>query len=182
MENIHKLEAGYILYQLWTQIKSSLVVWFDQVPFFLPLLIIFSVLIVLLLIVRKLLAVIDILKQERIFLELTPPSSTQKSAYTTQQFFSLLHNIGSQRTIIDKLLGRKVLFSFEIVSTREKGILYIIKTTPQEANNIERLVVSYLPYVQIQRIDEYLPEKLSYKQDKVIEFRLSRHFAFPLQK
>ncbi len=182
MENVHKFEAGYILSQLWIQIKTLFVTWLDQVPLFLPLLIISSVLIVLLLIIRKLLAVINILKQEHVFLELTPPASTTKSAYTTQQFFSLLHNIGNQRTWIDKLLGRKVLFSFEIVSTREKGIRYIIKTTPQEANNIERLVVSYLPYAHINRIDEYLPEKLSHKQGKVIEFKLSRHFAFPLQK
>lgn len=138
--------------------------------------------IIILYLLRKIYLLREMLKNLYVLLELTPPASTQKSAYTTQQFFSLLHNIGSQRTIIDKLLGRKVLFSFEIVSTREKGIRYIIKTTPQEANNIERLVVSYLPYVRIQRIDEYLPDKLSHKQGKVIEFKLSRHFAFPLQK
>jgi hypothetical protein len=123
---------------------------------------------------------IRLLRQESVFLELTPPAFTEKTAYTTQQFFSLLHNFGNQRSFIDKLLGMKTVFSFEIVSSRVKGIRYIIKTTADETDIVERSVVSYLPYVRINRIGEYLPEKLSRKNSKVIEFQLTKHFAFPL--
>src|SRR5260221_2417225 len=71
---------------------------------------------------RKVLNIRNYLLQKSIFLELTPPAFTEKTAYTTQQLFSVLHNIGSQRTIVDKFLGRKKYFSLEIVSTKDQGI------------------------------------------------------------
>jgi len=180
MENIHKFEAGYIFSQIWVEIEKLVSVRNDQVPYLLPLIFTAFSAIIFLLVIRKIISIFYLINQKPVFLELTPPAFTEKTAYTTQQFFSLLHNIGSQRSLIDRILGRKVLFSFEIVSSREKGIRYIVKTSKDEADTVERMVTAYLPFVRIKRITEYLPEKLNYKEGKVIEFKQAKHYAYPL--
>jgi len=122
------------------------------------------------------------LDQKSVFLELTPPAITDKTAYTTQQLFSILHQAGSQKTFMDKVLGKKALFSFELVSTREKGIRYIVKTNERNASVLERTLVSYLPQVRIKQVTDYLVPSLSSHQAAVIEFKLTEHFALPLKK
>lgn len=121
--------------------------------------------------------------QPYILLELTPLASTKKTAYTTQQLFSVIHSLGVQKTFSDKLLGRKILFSFEIVSTQEQGIRYLLRTRKQDASNVKRSIMSYLPHGEVKIVQEYLPDKRKDSQrPKVIEFSLSRHFAYPLQR
>lgn len=137
---------------------------------------------ILLLALRKFLNFRKLLNEEQVFLELTPPAFTDKSAYTTQQLFSVLHSIGRQLSFLDRLLGRKALFSFEIVSTRKDGIRYIIKTIPEHSDSIKRTIVSYLPYVKVKQVREYLPEGINPNMTKIVEFKLRKHFAFPLAK
>lgn len=162
-------------------IKVNLLYAFHHSPFLsLPFIIFVFAFLIFLYIFRKLWNIKSLLQREAVFLELTPPAFTEKTAYTTQQLFSVLHNIGMQQTFLDKLIGRKVIYSFEIVSTKEEGIIYIIRTTPEEAQIIERTAISYLPQVRVKRIDEYLPAKSSFTKGKIIEFNLRKHFAFPL--
>ncbi len=130
---------------------------------------------------RKFLIFSEILKSTSILLELTPPATTEKSSYTTQQLISIIHSLGIQKTIIDKLLGRKILFAFEIVSTKDQGIRYLLRCRNQDVNNIKRSILSYLPHVEVKVVAEYIPENRKVST-KVIEFKLSRHFAYPLKK
>lgn len=184
MININHLKAGYLLAQLWVylvEVKTFFAAWYIHTPFILPALIILVVIAIILFILRKLWNIKEQLQQRSIFLELTPPAFTDKSSYTTQQLFSVLHHLGSQKTFWDRMLGKKALFSFEIASTKEQGIRYIVRTTIEEAQTIERTIVSYLPQVRVKCVDEYL-ENGNLGKAKVIEFKLRKHYAFPLSK
>ncbi|HZE87114.1 MAG TPA: type IV secretion system DNA-binding domain-containing protein [Methylomirabilota bacterium] len=176
MTNFHIFEAGQILSQF-NRYTSSI-----DFPFILNAVINVLIVFFILYLVRKLWIFKTFLQQESVFLELTPPASTEKTAYTTQQLFSVIHSLGIQKTFVDKLLGRKILFSFEIVSTQDKGIRYLMRTRKQDVSNIKRTILSYLPGVEVKVIDEYLPKELKNSQTKIIEFQLTRHFAYPLQK
>jgi len=122
------------------------------------------------------------MQQEAVFLELTPPAFTEKSAYTTQQLFSVLHSIGRQLSFWDRILGIKNIFSFEIISTRKDGIRYIVRASSDHADSIKRTATSYLPQVTVRQVDDYLPEKIDQEKLKIVEFKLRKHFAFPLAK
>src|SRR3990167_636504 len=136
----------------------------------------------ILIIVKKILAFRKSFNEKSILLELTPPAMTEKTAYTTQQLFSVIHNLGKQRSFIDKILGKKILFACEIVSTQNQGIRYLIRTTPEQVNNLKRSLISYLPQVSVQIVNEYLPKKTGNYHTKVIEYKLTKHFAHPLEK
>jgi hypothetical protein len=135
-------------------------------------------------VIRKLFSLIDTLKSPSVLLELTPPATTEKSAYTTQQLFSVLHSLGSNRTLSDKIIGRKAIFSFEITSSQNQGIRYLLRTKQQHVANIKRSILSYLPFVALKVVSEYIPMKstLRDKASKVDEFSLAKHFAYPLKK
>lgn len=151
----------------------------------LTLMISLTVLVVLTLIIRKFLIIKKLLKEKSVLLELTPPAFTEKTAYTTQQLFSVLHDLGERKTLMDRLLGRKAVFSFEIASTYNQGIRYIIRINKNEVGNLKRNLLSYLPQVKVQKVDEYLPDNIVGSDGlstKVIEYKLKRHFAFPLGK
>ena len=133
---------------------------------------------------RKFLNIKSFIKENSILLEITPPASVDKTAYTTSKLFSVIHDLGERRTLREKIIGKKILFSFEIVSTKQEGIRYLIRTTPDEVNNVKRNVISYLPQVGVKTVNEYLPPEKSLKtyQTKIIEFKLRKHFAYPLQR
>jgi len=135
--------------------------------------------------VRKLLILKTLLKGKQTILEITPPFLTEKESYTTEQLFSLIQSLGKQHSLKDKLLGKKIYFSLEIVSTRNEGIRYLIRTTPEKASILRKTLISYLPQITIKEIKDYLPEnlvELKKKEYKIIDFKLANHFAFPLKK
>src|SRR6266403_3373358 len=166
MINFHTFEAVQL-----SQLKTFL---------FSPLFIGTFIIIIVLYILRKFWVLKTLLQQEKVFLELTPPALTEKTSYTTQQLFSVLHQLGNQQTLLERILGKKILFSFEIVSTKEQGIRYLIKTNRDESETIQKMVRAYMPYVRVREIDDYLPKEIDLA--KIIEFKLKKHFAFPLAK
>lgn len=145
----------------------------------------FISLVFLLWFIRKYLSIKNSFKESSMLLELTPPSFTVQESYTTDQLFSIIHAIGSQKSIKDKLLGYKYRFSLEIVSTKNEGIRYIVRTSPKQVNILRKSLLSYLPHLKVKIINEYLPqntEGLSKYFYKINEFKLSKHFAFALKK
>ncbi|MBI2601384.1 hypothetical protein HYW42_05545, partial [Candidatus Daviesbacteria bacterium] len=78
------------------------------------------------------------LKEASILLELTPPSFTEQESYTTDQLFSIIHSLGSQQSFMDRIFGNKTRFSLEIVSTKNQGIRYIIRTSPKQVNTLRK--------------------------------------------
>lgn len=141
--------------------------------------------IALLLLLKLILHVADVIrliKQQSVLIELTPPDFTNKTAYTTQQLFMVLHTLDTTKPWWSKLLRQKVIVSLEIVSSRAQGIRYIVRTNESDAPFIERTIVSYLPGVKIRRVDDYLPEQLHARRLRIVEFKQAGHFAYPLQK
>ena len=132
-------------------------------------------------------------KEPLAFLELVFPSATSKSAYSMEQFFSLLHSLAGQRSLWDKIIGNKKLYSLEIVASREQGIRYILAIPEKDAFVIEKGLLSFLPGLKINEIKEYLPENLLIKEKiqwswkpveraKVIELKLTNDFVLPLKE
>src|ERR1035437_3416798 len=151
----------------------------------LPILILIIFVILLAVILRLFFRIKKSVKEVPILLEITPPSHTEKTAYTTTQLFSTFHGLVREQTLLDKLLGKKQRLSFEIVSTKNEGIRYIIRTTPDQVNNVKKNLTTYLSDVSIKTVDDYLPKDFGKQRDlktKIVEYRLGESFAFPLQK
>lgn len=178
MNNSYSFEA--IIYNV-----QLILAWMQNSSTLSPYLIWFILLTTALTTLIRIINIKKILNQDHILLELTPPATTEKTAYTTQQLFSVIHSLGIQKSFLDKLLGRKTLFAFEIVSTHEKGIRFLLRINMRDAKNIKRSIMSYLPFVEVKTVDEYIlntENEINSNKPKVIEFQLSRHFAYPLHK
>jgi DNA helicase HerA-like ATPase len=127
-------------------------------------------------------------KHPLVFLELTFPSLTGKSAYATEQLFSLLHNLAGQRRFLHRIIGHKKQYSLEIAATREEGIRYILGVSATDAPIIQKSLLSYLPGLKIKEIKDYLPPNLRGKKRNralttgVIELKLVGDFVLPLQE
>lgn len=140
---------------------------------------------VILLVIRKILSVKATLTEPSVNLEITPPAFTEKTAYTTQQLFGTLHDLSRQKTFLSRLSGRKRSFSLEIVSAKTQGIRYIVRADKVYANALKHHLLSYLPQVRVKEVEDYLPREnaeLDRKRFKIVELKLSKHFAYPLQK
>ncbi len=183
--DFQKLRADYLLDNFLSSLHLEKDLIVSQYSSFIPLVLFLLGLTAIVFILRKFLTIRKSLNETSILLELTPPAFMQKTAYTTQQLFSVIHNLGDRRTFWEKLLGKKIVFSFEIASTLNQGIRYLIRTTPDEVNNVKRSLISYLPQVNVKIANEYLPPQskvLKSYYSKVVEFKLKKHFAYPLQK
>ena len=174
--NWHNFEAGYLINRVSENFshfnRESILFFFESLIFLLGL-------VVLTIIVRRLIGIIRAITDSSVLLELTPPAFTDKSAYTTGQLFSVIHGLGKYQKLSDRLLGIKPRLSFEIVSAKEQGIRYLIRTTPYYAANLKRYLLSYLPNVKVKETSEYLSVTIN---NKIVEFILNRHFAYPLKQ
>lgn len=133
-------------------------------------------------ILRKLLTVYLQLKDSFTFLEVTPPQEALQSSYTTQQFFTLIHGLAKQRSWLHRLIGYLKSYSFEIVSSKEKGIRYLIRVNEEDADLIKKGLLSYLPGINIVETNDYISGSFDQTHASVAEFVLSSHFAFPLKR
>lgn len=181
--SINELRADYLLDKyFYSKDYSGL---FASLPsWFVPGLFVTIISILSLLTVRKILSFKKTFNEQSILLELTPPATTEKTAHATQELFKTVHRLGREKSLFDKLTGKKTVFSCEIVSTQKEGIRYLIRTVPNQVNNLKRNLLSYLPEVSIKTVNEYLPNKITNLNDyytKVVEFKLNKHFAYPLQ-
>src|SRR5437667_236754 len=83
-------------------------------------------------------------KEETIFLEITPPSNADQSSYSTEQLFITLHSLGTQIQHIQGFFGRKKYYTLELVSTKNEGIRFLLRTNNNDALAIEKNISSYL--------------------------------------
>ena len=121
---------------------------------------------------------------EKKFLELTFPSDTGKSAYATQQLYTLIHTLARRKNFIENLIGEKKQYSLEIVSSKNEGIRFLLVAPVTDADILKRSLVSYLPGIKIVEVTDYLDEKVTpeERQVSVAELKLASHFALPLNK
>jgi len=112
--------------------------------------------------------------------EVSPPTSTEQSSFTTTQLFTSVHGLLRQRSWLLRLFDVTKSYSFEIASTKEKGIRYILRLSIEDAQIIKKNFIAYLPGIQVKDINDYLDT--SNNLGHVIDIGLTNHFAFPLKK
>ncbi len=113
-------------------------------------------------------------------LEVIPPSSTEQSSFTTTQLFTSVHGVLRQRSWVLRIFDVAKSYSFEIVSTKDKGIRYLLRLPTDDADIIKKTLLSYLSGIQIKEVNDYLDTQDN--KGHVVDIRLSKHFAFPLKK
>jgi hypothetical protein len=112
--------------------------------------------------------------------EVSPPTSTEQSSFTTTQLFTSVHGLLRQRSWLLRLFDVTKSYSFEIASTKEKGIRYILRLSTDDAQIVKKNLIAYLPGIQVKDVSDYLD--INSPKGHIIDIRLTNHFAFPLKK
>ena len=120
------------------------------------------------------------LRENYVFLEITPPQTTNISAISTTQLFTLISGLLEQRSWISRLMLKQVSCSFEIVSSKESGIRYLIRVPSALLGNFEKSLRAYTPGIQIKETADFLTT--DYTKAKVVNFNLAKHFVLPLNE
>ena len=116
-----------------------------------------------------------------VLLEVTPPALTDKSQLATSQLVGLLHQFSSPYSTIDKLLRRKTILSLEVVSSRARGIRYMLYVAKPDAALVQREIAAYMPGARFKKAKDYaaaLPKKSTIR---AVEFKQTGHPSLPLQ-
>lgn len=121
------------------------------------------------------------LKESYTFLEITPPVDTKIQNVSNTQLFNLIIGLLEQRSWRDRLTLRQISASFEIISRKETGIQFIIRTPKSYASTFEKTLRAYTPDLNIKHIKEYIPQTIS-SNVKVLEFAQQKHFCLPLSE
>ncbi len=157
----------------------------SNLSFLLPLLtylLIFTLLFIVIYHAFRLLLLYRASKEPQTLLEVQPLRVTEQNPYTTEQLFSVIHGLARQQTLLLRLFNVAKNYAFEIVSTKEDGIKYLVRVGADDAELLKKTLLSYLPGLSVTKIDDYLPLDNHAKFAKTVEFALSKHFAFPLRK
>ncbi|HHT9136975.1 MAG TPA: type IV secretory system conjugative DNA transfer family protein [Candidatus Wunengus sp. YC60] len=149
-------------------------------PYLLVLTIIAVTLLIVLVVLRLWLLYRESLKPHT-FLEITPLAHTRQSSFTTTQLFTTIHGLARQRSWIQRFFGISKNYSFELVSTKTKGIRYIVRLPVDDSEIIKKNLIAYLPGINIKDVDDYLPASKT-EGSHIIEVRITKHFAYPLKK
>jgi len=128
------------------------------------------------------------LNAPHVLLSVKPIKQTLQSSYATEQLFIQLHSLIKWKTFWQRFLHDKTTFSVELVATKEEGIRYLIHVIGYDTGVIRKKLLSYLPSVEIEEVEDYLPQSLhamsnflkANKAIKLVTFRLTNYFAIPL--
>ncbi len=112
--------------------------------------------------------------------EVLPLEITEQSAFTTTQFFNSIHALSRKNSLFQRIFGIKNAYAFEIISTKEGGIRYLVRIPTRDSLIFKKNILSYLPGTQIKEVSEPIPDTKALSE--ITEFKLSNHFAFPLKK
>ncbi len=116
---------------------------------------------------------------EYIFLQLTFPSSTTKTAYATEQLHIIMQSMVGYHGFWDRLAAQKRPYSLELVATRDEGIRYVIMIPKEDIDIVKRTLLSFLPGLKIQEVADYL-QTVSDTPAGVYELKLNSDFVLPL--
>ena len=116
----------------------------------------------------------------RIFLELTFPADTTKSAYATEQLHILLKSLVTYKGFWDKLAAHKKPYSLELVADHDSGIRYVIMIPEFAVDTVQRNLLSFLPGIKIREVDDYI-KGINNASVGVVELKLGADFVLPLK-
>ncbi len=111
------------------------------------------------------------------FLEIKPTDRTLKTPLSTNQLFTGIHSIIKAKSS-GWFITTKKSISFEIVSTKNEGIRFILRVPKEDETIIYKNLLAYLPGIEINIINDYL---LSNQSLKTQELRLKNSYLYPLQ-
>jgi hypothetical protein len=121
-------------------------------------------------------------KEPQTLLELQPLRVTEQNPYTTEQLFSVIHGLAKQQTLLYRFFNIAKNYAFEIVSTKEDGIKYLVRVDSDDAEMLKKTLLSYLPGLGVTKVSDYLHSSRKFNFLETTELTLSKHFAFPLKK
>lgn len=107
-------------------------------------------------VVRRSLNLFRLHKRELVFLELTPLAHTHSPSIANQQFFTGLHGFHAVRSITDRLLDRRMVFSAEVVGTRKDGVRFVLCVPAEDREQFKRAIHSLDPDMQVREMEDYL--------------------------
>lgn len=169
-----------------TGFRDSFSALYPQVASFIPVLILlilfFLFVLVAIHLIKKFLVIRLQIKQKYAIFEVKPPKETLQSSYTTSQLFSLIHGLARQGSWFMRLVGYSKNYSFEIVSSKNEGIRYLLRVNEEDADLVKKGLLSYLPGISVTETSDYIADLTNTDKVKVSEFVLSNHFAFPLKR
>lgn len=116
-------------------------------------------------------------RRKLVILELIPHATNDKLPDATNQLFKSLHGLASTMNWREKVLGKKEVYSLEIVATKAEGIRYIITCDKHSVDSLKHAITSYTPDILINESTDYLKQP---RQGRVLEFKQKSHFAYPL--
>ena len=119
-------------------------------------------------------------EQDKVFLELTPSLSSLKSASATAELFKVIYGFSVISSTKDKLLRRKNILSFEVVSIRSDGIRFIVCLPRGKLSSLTQQLVSYFPDIKFKQIKDYLSKDINPDDVSLLEFKQLGYFAYPL--
>lgn len=123
----------------------------------------------------------NILRQHKLFLEVTPPISADKTPLETQEFFNVIHGIGMSRTTQEMMQNQKFVASFEMPSTKEHGIRYVVGFPAVAETWVRQALSAHVNNARIRLIDDYLPKNMGYRQLRILEFKQRKAYYLPLK-
>jgi Helicase HerA, central domain len=119
-------------------------------------------------------------RMELSFLEVTPPANIDVTPEATTSLFAVLHafDAGGKHNRPNR---QGTCLSLEIVSSRQDGIRFIVAVNKPHARSLEKHILAYIHDARISRVDDYLVQ-IKDRYMKLQNFRLRRHFAYPLKR
>lgn len=128
----------------------------------------------------KLLDLRRLLTQKWVFLELTPPAAISRSPEATQQLFVNLSGLNRSRTPTNKVLFQKVVFTAEIPSDRPDGMRFMMRIPKHKTTDFMQAIAAYNQAIKVKLVDDYMPKNLSRTNSRILEFKQTGYFAYPL--
>lgn len=131
--------------------------------------------------VLKIILVRKYLTQKYVFLEIRPTDRTLKTSLSTTQLFNILHSIEKPYTWLERFIKLKKNISYELVSTKQDGIRFILRIPKEDASSIRKTLLAYLSGIEIKEISDYLDHKNDIQPHSVTrELILGNSFVYPL--
>lgn len=114
-------------------------------------------------------------RRSMVWLELTPPASISKTPEATLQLFSVIYGLRTARTVKERLLRRTPSLSFEIASTKQTGIRFLVQVEESSSNSLQKVIAAYIPEAKIKTVDYS-----RIKPNLINEFTQKHHYVLPL--
>jgi hypothetical protein len=122
----------------------------------------------------------QLLRSPFALLELTPPALIDKTPLATTRLMSVLHELATPNSLIDRLLQRRTILSLEVVSSRSRGIRYMLYVSQKDAAIVQQDIAAYLPGVRFKKAKDYQKAASQKHTIRVINFSQTGHPSLPL--